>query len=176
MKISPASSLVLVIASAACSSSSAPSLDCPAICTQAKQCNPNVLVDVCQQDCSATADMLVDSAQHTLSTCAGGSCAQVSSCQSGAIEQCASTDEDVSPWLDRLCAAATDCPASTISAGQCADGITETDRAGLRCFSPAARERMLTCARTKCGLPDAVLDCGRDVVPLFEELATGFAN
>ena len=75
-----------------------------------------------------------------------------------------------------MCTAATQCPSSTISAIQCADGITEMDRAGLRCFSAAARERLLTCAKTKCGLPDAVLDCGRDVLPLFEELATGFAN
>ena len=75
-----------------------------------------------------------------------------------------------------MCTAATQCPSSTISASQCADGITEMDRAGLRCFSTAARERLLTCAQTKCGLPDAVLDCGRDVLPLFEELATGFGN
>jgi hypothetical protein len=175
MKIQTVSSLVLVIAGAACSSSSVPGLNCPAICNQAKQCNPNVLVDVCQNDCVATADMLVDSAQQTISTCSG-SCAELSACQSGAIEQCASTNEDVSPWLERLCTAATDCPGSTISASRCADGITEADRAGLRCFSTAARERMLTCARTKCGLPDAVLDCGREVLPLFEELATGFAN
>jgi hypothetical protein len=82
----------------------------------------------------------------------------------------------VSAWLDRLCTAATDCAASTISQSQCADGISEMDRAGLRCFTATARERVLTCARTKCGLPDAVLDCGRDVLPLFEELAVGFAN
>jgi hypothetical protein len=74
MKISTTVPLALVISSLACSGSSPPkggsvaSLDCSAICTKAKQCNPNVLVDVCQADCKATGEMLVESARLTVST------------------------------------------------------------------------------------------------------------
>jgi len=176
MKISPLMSAVITVAVAACGGSSDKSFDCASICARAKQCNSNVLVDTCQEDCATTASSLVDSAQQAIASCGKGACAETTACQSSAIEECMSGTEDVTPWLDSLCSAATECPSSTVTASQCAASLMDADRASLRCFSAAARQKLLSCALEKCGQPDAILDCGRDVMPLLEELASGFAS
>ena len=176
MKNSTLTSIIITLVAAACGSSSDKGFDCASICARAKQCNANVLVDTCQEECAVTAGSLVASAKQALASCGGGTCADTSACQSRAIEQCMSGSEDVSPWLDHLCATATDCPASSVTANQCLQNLMDMDRASLRCFSASAREQLLSCARSRCGQPDAVLDCGRDVMPLLEELAAGFAG
>jgi hypothetical protein len=162
----------------ACSSSdksSGKGLDCPATCARAKQCNPNILEDTCRTDCQVTANSLVASAQEAIAACPTNTCDATSTCQSQAIERCMSTSEDVASWVTSLCQAATQCTGSAVTAEQCLAGLTEVESASLRCFSPSARDQLLSCALERCGRPDAVLDCGRDIMPMLEELATGFA-